>query len=128
MNLINIQKTNARKTRKMANIFLITEKGNGFNEKGIEYIRSTLNDDNGVDANFTVYSGIGINEPDVLAKMLKHMLEQKKESYIVLSANDRLWFYSPDAVSTVCENLKEGADMTSWEVMVDSTSVINNKT
>ena len=116
MELITIQNTNSKtSTKDNTSVFILTRNGSTYSKEGIDYIRESLDKEFNVKDDLSIYTGIGINEPTVLAKLIQTV----NNPYVVLSHKDGIGFFPSSANSLICENLIEGHDK--WP---DMTSVL----
>lgn len=124
LELINIQYTNNKTpTKNNTSVFILTKNGIAYNSEGIDYIRKSLAKEFNVKNDLSIYTGIGINEPTVLAKFIQTV----NNPYIVLSHKDGIGFFPSNANSEICDNLIEGhtkwPNMTSWQIIMKTSGL-----
>jgi len=124
LELINIQVTNKNTlTKNNTSVFVLTRDNKIYTSEGINYIRESLKEEFDVTNDLSIFTGIGINMPTVLAKLIK----TSNTSYVVLSHKDGIGFFPATANDVICETLLEGhntnPDMTSWQIIMKASKL-----
>ena len=124
MELINIQHTNKKtSTKNNTSIFFLTKEGVPCSQDGIEYIRQSLKDKFNITDDLSIYTGIRVNEPTVLAKFI----QTANNPYVVFLCKNGVGFFPASTNEAICENLKEGhelwPDMTSWQIIMKNCNM-----
>lgn len=99
-------------------VYVVTKEGKDYTSKGIDYIKSSLNEEFDETNDLNIITGQSINSP----KVFKAMLQRNMNAYIVLSTKDNVIFIPPKNNGIICENIDESLQnnpkITSWEIIM----------
>ena len=116
MELIQMQPTGKTPITQCTPVFIITKEGKSYNAEGIKFVKDGIEKHFNIHNDLVIYSGIGIND----AKTLATLIEQKTNSYVILSTKDDVVCIPQDNNEHICYNLKEQPDKSSWEILMES--------
>ncbi len=116
MELIQMQPTGKTPITQCIPVFIITKEGKSYNAEGIKFVKDGIEKHFNVHNDLVIYSGIGIND----AKTLATFIEQKTNSYVILSTKDDVVFIPQNNNKHICYNLREQPDKPSWEILMES--------
>ena len=116
MELIAIQPTGKTPITESVQVYIITREGKSFNEEGLKFIQNGLKEHFGINTDLAIYTGIGLNSPKVLTKLLKN----NPNAYIILSMKDQIGFFPQDINDKLCLNFKNHPNESSWEILMRS--------
>lgn len=105
----------------MTHVYILTETGKGFNDKGIEKVLMKLAE-NQVDVNSTtIDSGADLNQPKHFAKLLK----AQSSPWVVLSTDDEIIYAPPIMKDEFIRLLSQDSKAhTSWQIL--TTAIANH--
>lgn len=98
-------------------VYIITEEGRSYNDKGLHVLGSAMKERFGVDFNDIEFnSGTAFNKPELLAKQL----EKHEDAYLVVSTKEDIIIIPKTENPAMCHNLRENPDETSWNILMCS--------
>lgn len=103
----------------MTHVYILTETGKGFNDKGIEKVLMKLAE-NQVDVNNpTIDSGADLNQPKYFAKLLK----TQSSPWVVLSTDDEIIYAPPVMKDEFIRLLSQDVNgYTSWQILTNAVA------
>ncbi len=116
MELINIQPTGKTPINKAIPVYIITKEGKNYNDEGMQFIKDGLKNHFGINEDLAIYTGVGLNDASVLSTLLR----KKSNAYIVLATKEKVGFIPQDVNETICLNLDDNKNISSWEVLMRS--------
>ncbi len=102
----------------LAWVYVITREGKNYTQEGEQYLEDQLLKMYGVDEGMFFY-GAWYNDPSNLLQAIKG----NKDAYVILSYDEGIVFFGPNAWPYICDNLRSvidnNEDYTSWTLLME---------
>ena len=102
----------------LAWVYVITREGKNYTQEGEQYLEDQLLKMYGVDEGMFFY-GAWYNDPSNLLQAIKG----NKDAYVILSYDEGIVFFVPNAWPYICDNLRSvidnNEDYTSWTLLME---------
>ena len=106
-------------------VYIITKEGRVYSDEGLRYVGSVMKRKFNVDFfDIEFNAGKAFNRPTLLARQL----EKHEDAYVVISTAEGIIFLPKSENETICFNLRENPDKTSWEILMRGCSECDDDT